>query len=76
MIELPLWVMVLAGFLPYLVRKKRGTNGTIFTIRALAWSLAISRSSCECNWVLRVPLFERMRHLVWDVLCKRRKDEQ
>ena len=68
--EQVIWLCVVAGFIPYFFKKQQIRGKLVLEIRALFWSVQYNNR----QWIVRVPLIERLRHVIWIVLKQLRED--
>ena len=71
-----IWVWFVAGFIPYHIERETETNGRrVLRITALFWSfLAHSHCDKRRQWIVRIPLIERLRSVVWAIITQLQKD--
>ena len=59
-----IFICVVVGCIPYVVKKQRTKGGYILEVRALFWSLYRT----DKQWTIRVSLIERLRQTIWTVI--------
>ena len=75
------WVWLVAGLIPYRIERKRPSRREcVVTIRALFWTLdvharRIGRTRCT-EWMLHIPLIERIRDAVWAAVTRLKDGEK
>lgn len=75
------WFWFVLGFVPYWIDRKRVRAGWQFTIRALFWTLTVTRRSGKrqgrrwrrTSWRFRLPIIEKLRQAVWAAVMSLRK---
>ena len=75
------WFWFVLGFVPYWVERKRIRHGWQLTVRALFWTLTITRRSFKrrrrrrtrTSWRFRLPIVEKLRQAVWAAVISLRK---
>lgn len=74
MSENELWIGLAVGLVPYRIARRFPTNGGwTLEIRALFWSLYVHRNrSGRHNWLVRIPLIERLRDAAWAAVMRLR----
>jgi hypothetical protein len=57
-----IWLWLLAGFIPYSLKKQQEGHDQILEVRAIFWSLMIHRRrSGRRAWAIHIPLIEHLR---------------
>jgi len=69
--EQVIWVSVLLGFIPYIIKWQQIRGGHVLEVRALFWSVQYTSR----QWTIRIPLIERLRHVIWMVILQLREGE-
>ena len=64
------WAWLAVGLIPNRIERKQPSRHELtVTLRALFWTLEVRRRrTCRTwrtDWILRIPLFERVRDAVW-----------
>ena len=69
--EQVIWLCVAAGFIPYFFKKQQIRGGFTLEIQALFWSVRYTNR----QWIIRIPLIERLRRVIWTVITQLREDD-
>lgn len=66
-----IFMCVVAGFIPYLFKKQQIRGRLVLEIQALFWSVRYTNR----QWIIRIPLIERLRHSIWAAIMHLREDD-
>jgi hypothetical protein len=71
------WPWLVVGMIPYTLKQQFLTDGTrLLQAHAFFWSAEIRLSrKGRTQWTIRIPLIERLRNTLWEVLMRLREDE-
>lgn len=64
-------ICVVIGCIPYFVKKQHIRGKHVVEIRALFWSV----QHTDRQWIIYVPLIERLRSTIWAVILHLRDDD-
>ena len=56
-----IWVWLVAGFLPYTIKRQQGKEGQTLHAGALFWSLTMRWRGGQRSWSVSIPLIEHLR---------------
>ena len=69
--EQVVFLCVVAGFIPYFVKRRHTRGGHVLEVRGLFWSVKYTSRQLT----VRVPLIERLRRAIWTVITHLREDD-
>lgn len=55
-----IWVWLVAGFLPYTIKRQQGKEEQTLHARALFWSLTIQWQDGQRSWIVSIPLIKHL----------------
>ncbi len=55
------WFWIIAGFIPYSLKRKQMKDECLLTVKALFWRLTIHQSKEQCSWDVFIPFIEHLR---------------
>jgi hypothetical protein len=56
-----IWIWLVAGLVPYCIKRHRERGVQTLQVCALFWSLMIQTQNGSCSWFLYIPLIEQLR---------------
>ncbi len=54
-----LWIA--AGLIPYIIKRQKGKDGQLLTVKAFLWQLTVQWKKGDCSWNLSLPFIEHIR---------------
>lgn len=63
-----IWLCLLMGLVPYRVERQCLEGMYKLEIKALYWLLACISTDKTHQWIIQLPLIERLRNVAWAVL--------
>jgi hypothetical protein len=55
------WLWLVAGILPYSIKRQNTKDEQLLTIKALFWGIMIRWRQGRCSWDLYIPFIEHLR---------------
>ena len=55
------WLWLVAGLVPYSIKRHQTRNEQVLTVKALFWRLTLRWSQKQCSWDVSISFIEHLR---------------